>query len=90
MCARVASIISPLILVLSDYWGPLPIVIFGALSVIAGCLILLLPETVGTKLPQTIEEGELFGTYVILIYSDIKLQNYFCWDFEEIGDLRIF
>ena len=62
MCARVAGILAPIILLLNEYWGPLPVVIFGSLSIIAGLLILFLPETLGSQLPQTIEEGELFGT----------------------------
>ncbi|XP_030850525.1 organic cation transporter protein [Strongylocentrotus purpuratus] len=62
MCARVAGILSPYVLLLSDYWEPLPVLIFGILSITAGILILFLPETLGAQLPQTIEEGELFGT----------------------------
>ena len=62
MCARVAGILAPYILILSDYWEPLPVLIFGILSITAGILILFLPETLGAQLPQTIEEGELFGT----------------------------
>ncbi|WAR08499.1 ORCT-like protein [Mya arenaria] len=38
-----------------------PLVIFGALSVIAGLMLLLLPETLGQQLPDTIKDGEMFG-----------------------------
>ena len=38
-----------------------PLVVFGVLSIIAGLLILLLPETLNQKLPDTIEEGVRFG-----------------------------
>jgi hypothetical protein len=38
------------------------IVIFGATSVLAGILTLLLPETQGTKLPDTLFEGSSFAT----------------------------
>lgn len=38
-----------------------PLVVFGALSIIAGLLLFLLPETLQQKLPDTIKEGEQFG-----------------------------
>ena len=40
---------------------PLPFVLFGALSIAAGLLALLLPETRDKILPETMEEGEAFG-----------------------------
>jgi OCT family organic cation transporter-like MFS transporter 4/5 len=40
----------------------LPLVIFGAASVIAGLLSLKLPETLNENLPETIEDGIIFGT----------------------------
>ena len=64
MCSSVAGILAPFILLLVDVWEPLPDIIFGTFSIAAAALILLLPETRGVRLPQTIEEGELFGTYV--------------------------
>ncbi|XP_051160206.1 carcinine transporter [Leptopilina boulardi] len=39
----------------------LPLVILGAVSVIGGVSGLRLPETLHHRLPQTVEEGELFG-----------------------------
>ncbi|XP_032691653.1 carcinine transporter isoform X2 [Odontomachus brunneus] len=39
----------------------LPLVILGAISVIGGLSGLRLPETLHHRLPQTVEEGELFG-----------------------------
>jgi len=41
-----------------------PLLVFGALSIIAGLLNFLLPETNQQKLPDTIKEGEEFGRYV--------------------------
>lgn len=39
----------------------LPLVILGAISIIGGLSGLRLPETLHHRLPQTVEEGELFG-----------------------------
>ncbi|XP_072020812.1 organic cation transporter protein-like [Amphiura filiformis] len=61
MCGRLGGIIAPLILVLSKYWQPLPLLIFGCTAVFAGCIALFLPETLGKSLPETIEEGEQLG-----------------------------
>ena len=62
MCARISGIIAPFILILGNYWEQLPFFIFGANAILAGILALLLPETHGTTLPETIEEGEEFGS----------------------------
>ena len=40
----------------------LPLMVFGAASVLAGLLSLLLPETLGESMPETIEDGKIFGT----------------------------
>ena len=62
MAARISGILSPLILLLADYWEPLPLIIFGVSSILAGVFCLALPETLGHELPQTLEEGETFGS----------------------------
>eukprot|EP00057_Strongylocentrotus_purpuratus_P006088 XP_011660562.1 PREDICTED: organic cation transporter protein [Strongylocentrotus purpuratus] len=61
MFSRIAGILAPLVLLLSKYWDPLPLVIYGSLSVMAALVALALPETRGKKLPETLEEGERFG-----------------------------
>ncbi|XP_041462835.1 organic cation transporter protein-like isoform X1 [Lytechinus variegatus] len=61
MFSRIAGIVAPLILVLDKYWAPLPLVIYGSVSVVASLTALALPETRGKKLPETLEEGERFG-----------------------------
>ncbi|KAK3097252.1 hypothetical protein FSP39_008081 [Pinctada imbricata] len=56
MCARIGGMLSPQILELQNIWVPLPLIVFGALSALAGFLALLLPETAGRPLPQLIED----------------------------------
>ncbi|KAL7646808.1 UNVERIFIED_CONTAM: hypothetical protein RMT77_002063 [Armadillidium vulgare] len=62
MSARIGGIISPFINTLKLIYYPLPAFVYGGLSLVAGCLIILLPETLGTELPQTIEDSEKFGS----------------------------
>ena len=60
--SRIGSILAPQILILGDMFSPVvPLAIFGGLAFIAGLLVLLLPETLNKKLPETMEEGEAFG-----------------------------
>ncbi|XP_070532061.1 organic cation transporter protein-like isoform X2 [Ptychodera flava] len=61
MCARIGGILAPQLLLMSKLWSKLPSVVFGVACVVAGILILPLPETRGKKLPETMEEGERFG-----------------------------
>ena len=42
----------------------IPSTIFGVLAILAGLIVILLPETREQKLPDTLEEGELFGKWV--------------------------
>jgi len=59
--ARVGGVIAPYIGQLSDYGKVIPLIVFGSLSLLAGLLVLFLPETKGKHLPETIEDGENFG-----------------------------
>ncbi|KAI8500763.1 hypothetical protein Bbelb_215810 [Branchiostoma belcheri] len=61
MNARVGGMVAPFVNLLGRHWAPMPYVIFGGASIAAGLLALLLPETVGRKLPETIEEAENIG-----------------------------
>ncbi|XP_077865179.1 organic cation transporter protein-like [Saccoglossus kowalevskii] len=60
--ARIGTIASPFIMLLITHWRPLPFIIMGIISIVGGMFSLLLPETSKQKLPETLEEGELFGT----------------------------
>ncbi|XP_060062849.1 solute carrier family 22 member 3-like [Ylistrum balloti] len=56
---RVGGLLAPQILLLGDYTHKsVPIIFFGVLAVIGGFATLVLPETLGRKLPDTIEDAE--------------------------------
>ncbi|XP_066300934.1 organic cation transporter protein-like [Branchiostoma lanceolatum] len=59
--SRCGGIASPFIALLKDVWGPFPLIILGAPACLAGALALVLPETLGLPLPETMEEAEHFG-----------------------------
>lgn len=59
--ARIGGVIAPCVIHLSEIWMPLPFVIFGTCVLLGGMLSLLLPETLNKKLPESIQDGELFG-----------------------------
>ncbi|XP_069136162.1 solute carrier family 22 member 13-like [Argopecten irradians] len=56
---RVGGLLAPQILLLGDYThSSVPVIAFGVLAMIGGFCTLILPETLGRKLPDTIEEAE--------------------------------
>ncbi|KYO18668.1 hypothetical protein Y1Q_0009125 [Alligator mississippiensis] len=58
MC-DVGGIITPFIVYrLAEIWHELPLVVFAVVGLIDGGLVLLLPETKGKTLPETIEDAE--------------------------------
>ncbi|XP_033000006.1 solute carrier family 22 member 2-like isoform X2 [Lacerta agilis] len=58
MC-DIGGIITPFIVYrLADVWHELPLVVFAVIGLIDGGLVLLLPETKGKALPETIEDAE--------------------------------
>lgn len=60
--ARIGALTAPFIKQWGDVTHPsVPVAVPGALSVISGFLLLLLPETKGKKIPDTLEEREQFG-----------------------------
>ncbi|KAI8495630.1 hypothetical protein Bbelb_266020 [Branchiostoma belcheri] len=61
MCARIGAIVAPFVFLLHDVWSPLPYITSGGVALVAAGLVLLLPETLGTKLPQSLEESENFS-----------------------------
>lgn len=57
----VASILSPVVVYLSIINPSLPLWILGFFGVFGGTLALFLPETLGKDLPNTLNDGEIFG-----------------------------
>ncbi|XP_041973942.1 carcinine transporter-like [Aricia agestis] len=58
MSAFAALMISPFIVYSDRAWDGLSLVIVGGIAVASGLMALLLPETRGRRMPQTMEEGE--------------------------------
>jgi MFS family permease len=58
----VSSIISPFIASIGRTNISLSLMILGMCSLVAGVLALFLPETLGEDLPNTLEDGETFGS----------------------------
>lgn len=61
MFGRVGSIISPQTPLLAEYYSSLPLLLMAGCAFLSGFLILRLPETLNTKLPDTIEEAINIG-----------------------------
>ncbi|XP_072392026.1 solute carrier family 22 member 3-like [Diabrotica undecimpunctata] len=61
MMGRLGSLISPQIPLLARVSEMLPLVLFAIMGSISGTLALLFPETLNTKLPQTIQEAINIG-----------------------------
>ncbi|CAB3221786.1 unnamed protein product [Arctia plantaginis] len=62
MVGRIGSITAPLTPVLAEYWHGIPPAMFAGMAILSGLLVLTQPETLGTKLPDTLEEAEAIGS----------------------------
>ncbi|XP_059057460.1 organic cation transporter protein-like [Achroia grisella] len=59
MVGRLGSITAPITPALAqEVWNPLPSVLFGSFALLSGLLLFTTPETLGTKLPDSMEEAE--------------------------------
>ena len=59
--ARAGSIAAPFILLLGQQMGSatfLPFIIYGATSLLAGMMLMAMPETLGAPMPETMEVRE--------------------------------
>ena len=74
LVARIGGITSLLLDLLKVYWLPAPVFIMGVVATTAGALAVFFPETLGEKLPETMDEAfRYLGTTVILQYH-----HFFC------------
>jgi hypothetical protein len=71
MSARIGGISAPyLIYYLSQFWKPLPILIFGITALIGGFFSTFLPETHNTQMPETLADGERLGKNLADVHND--------------------
>ncbi|XP_048589501.1 organic cation transporter protein isoform X2 [Nematostella vectensis] len=61
MMSRVGGIIAPYIVFLNDFMQNLPLVVFGVMAFSAGLIALMLPETLYSPMPQTVEQAETWA-----------------------------
>ena len=65
--ARIGGMLSPVVADLAVYASSIPFIIMGSSCCIGGLTALLLPETSGRPLPDTIEEACLLGSKPVRI-----------------------
>jgi len=61
LVARIGGITSLLLDLLKVYWLPAPVFIMGVVATTAGALAVFFPETLGEKLPETMDEAFRIG-----------------------------
>lgn len=61
MGARTGAILGPLVRLLDAYGASVPLLVYGAVPVLSGLAALLLPETRGLPLPDTIQDLQAQG-----------------------------
>ncbi|XP_077361879.1 solute carrier family 22 member 6 [Festucalex cinctus] len=62
MMARVGAMVAPMVLLSGDYMPWLPGLIYGGAPIISGVAAIFLPETLGSPLPDTIQDVEDRGS----------------------------
>lgn len=45
-----------------EYYAGIPSLMFGGMGILSGILVLTQPESLGTKLPDTLAEAEAIGS----------------------------
>lgn len=60
MAGRFGSIIAPYFIYLRSYWVSLPYMLMGTIAALSGILSLLLPESHGLPLPETVAQMQPF------------------------------
>ena len=67
LVARIGGITSLLLDLLKVYWLPAPVFIMGVVATIAGAVAVFFPETLGQKLPDTMEDALRFRCFAKFI-----------------------
>ncbi|XP_028277141.1 solute carrier family 22 member 6 [Parambassis ranga] len=62
MMARVGAMVAPMVLLTGDYIPWLPGLIYGGAPILSGVAAIFLPETLGSPLPDTIQDVEERGS----------------------------
>ena len=75
MLGRIGAIVSPYIAALKIYGMWIPLVIFGANALISGLLILLLPETLGQDLPETVKDALKLGKESERVSNNVEVNE---------------
>ena len=57
----IGGILAAQVVALSSVTRTLPLLMFGLATLVSGLLMIFLPETKGQPLPQTLQDGDLFG-----------------------------
>lgn len=58
MTARLGSMVAPMVLLAGDDIPWIPGFIYGAAPILSGLVAVFLPETLGSPLPDTIQDAE--------------------------------
>ena len=72
MCGRIGAIVSPYIASLKKYGMWIPLIIFGMNALLSGFLILLLPDTLGRELPESIKDALKLGKDVLHLNTNAE------------------
>ena len=85
LVARIGGITSLLLDLLKVYWLPAPVFIMGVVATTAGALAVFFPETLGEKLPETMDEAFRYASirryFPIVTFMLVRLEKTAIWGF---------
>lgn len=91
---RIGSMVAPYItlagtLLPTEFGNAVPLFLFGAFALAGGLLSLMLPETLGRILPETIEDGENFGRKPRIVSNEVYDNKAMNITKMELNDVKI-